>query len=234
MIGSKKTGISPEMMVCLEITKELSKLPGAILFKEPIDPTAEEYENYRKIIKNPQDLGTITRKLEAGEYSNIQAWERDINLIWTNAEQFNGKETYVSLIAKHMAKHCEKLKRKLTMRKISGWMKCLYIWREKLDKLMVSPPENSTIKFFPPLEYVAPDYKPFTDRETNCFIEATRSLNKSEEIKQLAKIAATDPNFNAAEENMVLNVDGLEPRTMYALRSYVLKRFNEMGIAYPE
>ena len=229
----EKNPTNPELKICLEITKELSKLPGATPFNEPIKPTAAEYSEYRRIVKNPQDLGTIAKKLENGEYSNVQAWEKDMNLIWSNAELFNGKDAFVSTIARHMAKHCEKLKKRLSMRKISGWMKCLYIWREKIDKLMVSPPSDSKIRIFPIPQYTEPDYKPFTDREIDCFLEATRNLVKSEDIKQLSKISQLDPNYKANGDNMIVDVDQLEPRTLYALRNYVSRRCNEMGIPYP-
>ena len=223
-----------DLKICLEITQELSKMPGASPFNEPIKPTANEYAEYRRLIKNPQDLGTIAKKLENGEYSNVQAWEKDMNLIWSNAETFNGKDAYVTTIARHMAKHCEKLKKRLSMRKISGWMKCLYIWREKLDKLMVSPPNDSKLRIFPIPTYVKPEYKPFTDREFDIFLEATRTLNKSEDIKQLSKITQQDPNYTPTGDNMIVDVDQLETRTLYALRNYVMKRYNEMGIPYPE
>lgn len=225
---------SAELKACLEITKKLRELPGAQLFNEPIGPDQPDYQQYYKTIKNPQDLGTILRRLENGEYTSSQQWEKDISQIWSNAEQYNGKDAYVSAIARHMSKHTDKLKRNLYMRKISGWMKNLYIWRDKLDKLLVSPPDGSHMHFIPETPYVPPSYPPFSSHDLDCLIEASRSFYKNDDLLNIIKIVDADAAQSIEVENRVINVDTLPPRTLYGLKQYFKKRLADIKEKYPD
>ena len=127
-----------DLQICEEITKELLKLPGASLFKEPLTNQEENFPKYSQIVKSPQDLGTILSRLKNKEYTNSASWAKDVDLVWTNAELYNGKDTYVAQIARHMQKHCEKLKRKLASRKIIGWMKNLIFFKTNFGFLFFS------------------------------------------------------------------------------------------------
>jgi hypothetical protein len=44
-------------------------------------------------------LAEVKRKLTNNQYDSIQAWERDVNLIWKNAKTYNGDDTLFT----HMA-----------------------------------------------------------------------------------------------------------------------------------
>lgn len=222
-----------EMQACTEITKKLLKLPGAALFSKPVNTNNPEFKDYTKLVRNPQDLGTILKKLENNEYQNPQQWEKDVALVWSNAETYNGKGTYPALIAQHMSKQCEKLKKTLIMCKISGWMKNLFIWRDKLDKLLVSPPRGSTIRIFPEIEYKPPKYDKFTPKEMESFIIASRQMTRPDDVKCIAKILDLHPNNADEDDTVVLNIDNLQPRTLHALRDFFMKRYAEMNEPYP-
>lgn len=217
-----------ELRQCMEITKELMKIPCAVLFNEPVKAKLKDYDRYMKVIKNPQDLGTILKRLQSSEYQTYQQWEKDIGLVWSNAEIFNGKDSYVSQIARHMAKVCESKKKRITMQKISGWMKYLYIWREKLDKLLVSPPPQSQIKFFPDIKYTPPEYKALTNKEKDQIIEHSRIVSKGEDLKHVAKIIGLDPQGEIKDDNVVINIDLLSPKTLYSLQKFYKKRVADL------
>ncbi|EAY14010.1 Bromodomain containing protein [Trichomonas vaginalis G3] len=218
-----------ELRVCQEITQELMQMPCAVLFNEPVKAKLKDYERYVKVIKNPQDLGTILKRLQSSEYQNYQQWEKDIALVWSNAEAYNGKDSYVTQIARHMAKQCESMKKRISMQKISGWMKYLYIWREKLDKLLVSPPQSSTIRFFPDIKYIPPEYKPLTSKEKDQLIEQSRIVAKGDDLKHIAKIVELDPQGEIKDDNVVINVDLLSPKTLYSLQKFYKKRVSELN-----
>ena len=42
------------------------------------------------MINQPMDLGTVMAKLERGCYPSLDALRADIELIWQNAEDYNG------------------------------------------------------------------------------------------------------------------------------------------------
>ena len=73
--------------ICLNITKKMMNYPCAKCFLEPVDPSEREY---LEIIKSPQDLTSILSRLENSNYQTVDSWEQDVNLIWYNAEKFNG------------------------------------------------------------------------------------------------------------------------------------------------
>ena len=45
---------------------------------------------YSRIITNPMDLSTMTRRVKQGKYSNLEDFERDLKLIFDNCARFNG------------------------------------------------------------------------------------------------------------------------------------------------
>ncbi|KAH0795829.1 Bromodomain containing protein [Histomonas meleagridis] len=219
------------LKICKEITQELREYPGANLFNEPVN--TDHQTNYYKKIKNPQDLGTIYEKLERGEYTEVKSWEKDINTVWQNAELYNGKDSYVSIIAHHMSNHFKKLKQRLDMKKISGWMKYLYLSREKLDRLLLSPP-SSVGTIFPirkPSDYH--NYAPFSSRELDCFIEASRAFYNKDDLLQICKILQSEKQFDKQTDEVRINVEDITPRSLHMLRDFFKKRLHQMNQEYP-
>lgn len=53
-------------------------------FNLPVDPDKLGIPQYREIIKQPMDLGTVKGKLEGGFYSGVEALEADIYLVFDN------------------------------------------------------------------------------------------------------------------------------------------------------
>ncbi|KAL3615825.1 hypothetical protein CASFOL_040119 [Castilleja foliolosa] len=61
------------------------------IFAQPVDPN--EVEDYREIIKEPMDFGTMRAKLHEGMYQNLEQFEHDVFLIPENAMHFNSSST---------------------------------------------------------------------------------------------------------------------------------------------
>lgn len=76
------------MFNCKEITEELRRYPGAQLFNEPVNPDIQSVPGYYKKVKNPQDLGTILECFNRREYTDVKAWERNVNTVWQNSELY--------------------------------------------------------------------------------------------------------------------------------------------------
>lgn len=62
--------ITPDMQFCLNLW--LKQAPG-----------------YFSVIKQPMDFTTMRRKLAAGQYSNYDDMEADLNLMFTNCMTYN-------------------------------------------------------------------------------------------------------------------------------------------------
>lgn len=219
------------LKICKEITTELRSFPGACLFNEPVKHDQQELRNYYKKVRNPQDLGTILERLERGEYTDVKAWEKDINQVWMNAESFHGKDSLVTIIAHHMAGHFQKMKERLEKKKISQWMKHLYISREKLDRLLLSPPTGVGPIFPIGLLNEEVNYPPFSSRELDCLVEAARFFFKPEDLAQMAKLMQGEAQMQGKADEVIINVDELSPKTLHRLRDYFKKKLQDQ---YPE
>ncbi|KAK0529562.1 hypothetical protein OC835_004301 [Tilletia horrida] len=74
---------------CKAILQLLKKMPEAIFFLRPVDPIADGVPTYLEEIRNPMDLGTMEKKLEAGAYGSMDEFASDMELIWANCRLFN-------------------------------------------------------------------------------------------------------------------------------------------------
>ena len=54
------------------------------LFREPVDPIANDLPDYFEIIKKPMDLGTVKEKMDKGEYADEEQFVADVRQIFVN------------------------------------------------------------------------------------------------------------------------------------------------------
>lgn len=80
----------------------------AYVFNEPVDPGKLALPDYFSIIKTPMDFGLIKRKLEGLAYSNLDDFVVDMNLVFSNAKNYNGPGTDVWSMADTLEKMFEK------------------------------------------------------------------------------------------------------------------------------
>jgi hypothetical protein len=64
-------------------------------FNEPVE--LDRYPDYLAVVKNPIDLGTIRKRLEAGHYATPAEVLADVRLVFDNARTYNppGSDVYV-------------------------------------------------------------------------------------------------------------------------------------------
>jgi Bromodomain len=58
-------------------------------FSEPVDPVALGIPNYFQVVKEPMDLRTINRRMEAGDITTPEEFARLSRLVFENAMTFN-------------------------------------------------------------------------------------------------------------------------------------------------
>ncbi len=96
---------SPEMAFCMNTWKELTKKSNfniAWPFLEPVDSVKLGIPDYPIIVKNPMDLSTVKKKLDAHAYETPEEFEADIRLIFKNCYLYNGAESDVSRLGKEL------------------------------------------------------------------------------------------------------------------------------------
>ncbi|GLT58825.1 hypothetical protein SLA2020_316880 [Shorea laevis] len=81
----------PAKKLLVFILDRLQKKDSYGVFSEPVDP--EELPDYHDIIANPMDFSTVRKKLDAGAYTTLEQFEKDVFLICSNAMQYNAPDT---------------------------------------------------------------------------------------------------------------------------------------------
>ena len=91
----KEKSLKEKMLIALSVVRDVMKLPESYPFHDPVDTTV--FPVYAEIVKNPMDLGTIRKQLEAGRqvgwenlsYSSEEEVLKDVKLVWKNCRLFN-------------------------------------------------------------------------------------------------------------------------------------------------
>ena len=88
----KKKKYQWELKFCQVVINELKKPKFQVIghpFMQAVDPVALNIPHYHKVIKKPMDLGTISIKLNQGEYESAKEFEADVRLMFQNCYKFN-------------------------------------------------------------------------------------------------------------------------------------------------
>lgn len=81
--------------------------PDAVPFNEPVDWKALDLYDYPEIIPNPQDFGTIQRRLEQQKYQYAAEVAHDLRLVWSNCMTYNAENSDFWILAKQFSKRFE-------------------------------------------------------------------------------------------------------------------------------
>lgn len=97
----KSKSLQRAMKFCQGVVRELMSKKYASFnypFLEPVDPVALNCPTYFDYVKEPMDLGTVSKKLSNWEYENLDQVEHDIRLIFQNCYVFNPDGTIVNMM----------------------------------------------------------------------------------------------------------------------------------------
>ena len=82
------------------IIKRLRDEESSWIFNTPVDAEELGLSDYHDIIKKPMDYTTIEKKIDAGEYNELDDFASDIRLVFSNACTYNAEGTIVHVLAK--------------------------------------------------------------------------------------------------------------------------------------
>jgi len=97
--------MSESVKACNEILKELlSKKHAAYAwpFYKPVDTTALELHDYKKVIKTPMDLGTMKVKMDNHNYASHLDFANDMRLVFTNCYKYNPPDHEIVAMARKL------------------------------------------------------------------------------------------------------------------------------------
>jgi hypothetical protein len=96
---------------CMKVLRVLRDHEHGWVFNCPVDPVELGLPDYFDIIKNPMDLGTINKKLEKGEYTSVEGFDKDVRLTFDNAMLYNEMNSPVHTMAQTLMEiHCNLFK----------------------------------------------------------------------------------------------------------------------------
>ena len=220
----------------IHVMQELSHHPVSGDFSEPFQPGDDE-QNYFEVIRNPQDLSTITKRLEAGEYKSVQAWLEDVEAVWANAETFHGYNSTMGVLAREgrrlFAKYCIRF----YITSPGTWCREIARLKTRICDLLGQPPPR--MKAFAPNAgngHVAKQVvAPLTEEELDCLVQASQMMTTDEEQEGMVQcISEIQPDLDLSEMGVVLDVTKLELETLYALREYLRATLEKRNEKYPE
>ena len=82
----------------MRLLQTLTRNPKAYIFAEPVNVEALKILDYHTIVKKPMDFGTIKTKLKENQYSKVQEFMDDMELVFYNCRLYNGIESEVGQI----------------------------------------------------------------------------------------------------------------------------------------
>nr|XP_046259422.1 bromodomain adjacent to zinc finger domain protein 2B-like isoform X2 [Scatophagus argus] len=88
-----KDGSANGLTMCRVLLAELEAHQDAWPFLTPVNHKA--VPGYRKVIKKPMDFSTIREKLTNNQYSNLETFIVDVNLVFENCERFNEDDSEI-------------------------------------------------------------------------------------------------------------------------------------------
>lgn len=96
--------IGPVLQSCSNLLERLMKHKFGWVFNVPVDAKRLGLHDYRKIITNPMDLGTVKMRLNKNWYKSPREFAEDVRLTFNNAIAYNPKGEDVYLMAEQLSK----------------------------------------------------------------------------------------------------------------------------------
>lgn len=220
----------PRRQACMKITRKLMKYPCAQLFLHPVDTTGET--DYNDVIKSPQDLTSIYKRLVDKAYPTVESWEHDLVLIWYNCERYNGHDSVPYILAQTLNDRYKKLRERYLTYTFPLWNAQLTQLKTKLDTLVASPPSVTRGKF-PELQLPKSKNMQFKENEYQTLLKNLQKMTSPADTLAFVNIFyKNEPQIPAHEDPLSIDLRTLSYDSLSELRKYTKKRCQDMGIKY--
>jgi len=207
----------------------LLKHPLAEPFLLEVDPIHDCAPDYLEKIKTPMDLGTLQSKLQKSFFTATGQMTKhqflsDLNLIWSNAELYNGEDHYITKQAKTLQELVQKMmmKEKNYSETPTKTPPAKKIKKEPTPKKEVPLPIAPLILQPPVLQPPEPELS-FSEKSELCALVASLDPAYMEEVISLIHKNCANIFKGVTEKytNVELNLDTLEPSFQIKLLAYV-------------
>ena len=214
---------------CYKITSELINHPICIFFSRPVDPEIDNAPDYLNIIQKPIDLRTILKNLQNEKYKTISEWKSDIELIWKNAEKYNGQYHIITQLAKSIPKILKKLCIKYGIYSLLEWNDTIFHFFQRINNLTKNAPSIvlNHIK-------IKETFNDMTNDEINIIIEALSQLKSKNDILQILQLLHSfGYSLNTSQEEIIFDINQLSNYELQILFSFLKDKFKEYNFKFP-
>jgi len=91
--GTASKEDTAKFVKCSAILTKLMTHEHAWPFNVPVDPVALNLPDYSTIIKEPMDFGTIKKTLKAKNYTSVDEFVDEVELVFANCLNYNGEQS---------------------------------------------------------------------------------------------------------------------------------------------
>lgn len=129
---------------CIKVMDLIQSRQISRMFMQPVNPLTDSCPDYFTKIKKPMDLSTSRKKLESGQYENVEQWKEDIELIWNNALTYNGTKALISILARELQTLFRDLTCNISSDLNSDWNSQFEKLRAEFNQIVKSIPKPSS------------------------------------------------------------------------------------------
>ena len=208
--------------ICIQIVDDLLEHPLFSVFRDPIDPIADEIPDYPKIVKNPQDLSTIRSRLVSGQYMRIEDFNRDMLLCFTNCILFNQRDTTYGEIAVYAMELYKKKVRNLLVPTPLEYATRINKYSRKLHDILKSAPPS----VYRPMQNIL-NKTTSTTPEKFDLGELSAALSTMKNKTDIFNISQILSNFDIkfdSKDSAFLSLSNLPQRAIEMLQKYAIER----------
>jgi len=96
--------MTPETVTekCLPLMNNLIDDPFGWVFRDAVDPEALGLPDYFEVVKKPMHFELVKKNLEDNKYPEMDAFQRDVRLVFENSILYNGETSEVGQLALNM------------------------------------------------------------------------------------------------------------------------------------
>jgi hypothetical protein len=213
---------------CMKILEELFSHPISEVFRDPVDPIRDEVPDYLEVIQIPSDLTTVRNRLRNDRYRSLQDFKRDVNLIWENAVQYNGRPSLPAYIADELSRIFRRRFSALEEPPTDQWINDYLKSRSVICKLFRNAPKGLSSFGFPKEsgyhDVEGSSKKHRVSDEDLEFFEKSASLFKDPVLfgKFVKLIQENEPSIDTSASDFCLDLCKISPRSLRVLKSWII------------
>jgi hypothetical protein len=219
----------PLVSECLRITDILIESPASSLFLDPVDPVRDNAPNYFQVVQFPQDLTSIRARLASGGYRFVAEWQRDMRLVWSNAQFYNGELSVFGRLAGFLERKFEKLSFGVCANS-TCWLAKVDGLFTKLDRLLTESPPPRLDQHLAGKEF----QHGVPAKEIQKLGKAVGALkSKSDSLQLIGLLITFEVPFTVRDGEVRVTTNGIAQFAAKPLMAFVKEKHQAMGLAYP-